>query len=262
MDRCRSFCVTDYERDREFWESFFEEELTYLLVGDEICPTTNRQHWQIFLHCKNPKTLKSMIKKLKPRHVEICKGTVQDNEKYCKKEKVAFELGNKPSPGQRTDLVAIQEKIKKKVPMEEIADQHFSQWVVYNRSFEKYQKMLIKERNWETEVEIYWGPPGSGKTRKAVDENPGAVFVEYENGFFQGYNGEDVVIFDDFEGYEFSRKLSLRLTDRYPMKLNIKNGDINFCAKKIIFTSNSNPETWICWNSAFKRRVTKIQFLC
>lgn len=253
-NKSRTYCVTDYILDRSIYDTLGK--ITYMCAGDEICPSTKRPHWQIFIRFADAKAFKALQKKLAPRHIEMMIGTVQQNLKYCTKEKIAFEIGKRPNPGKRTDLEEIKQKIEEGVAEVDIAADHFSKWCVYRRSFEAYRGMLVTPRDFVTEVEIVCGPPGCGKSKYAHEQ--GALFLEYENNFFLNYNHEEIVCFDDFDGNELPRKLILRLCDRYPLQLNVKGGSKEFVAKKIIFTSNRRPEEWFVYDKAFERRITKI----
>lgn len=253
-NKSRTYCVTDYILDRSIYDTLGK--ITYMCAGDEICPSTKKPHWQIFIRFADAKAFNALRKKLAPRHIEIMKGTVQQNLNYCTKEKIAFEIGTRPNPGKRTDLDEIRRQIEEGVPQVEIAANHFSKWCVYRRSFEEYRGLLVKPRDFETEVEIICGPPGCGKSRSAYEQ--GALFLEYENNFFLNYDHQEIVCFDDFEGHELPRKTLLRLCDRYPLKINVKGGSKEFVAKKIIFTSNRRPEQWLVYDQAFARRIKKI----
>lgn len=103
-----------------------------------------------------------------------------------------------------------------------IAENYFSQWIRYNKSFEKYRDIIQEDRRWKTEVIVYWGEPGSGKTRKAIEE--GGIPIQYRNGFWLGYNNQPVIIIDDFDSDSLPIDEFLKITDRYPYNINIKNG--------------------------------------
>ena len=82
--------------------------------------------------------------------------------------------------------------------------------------FAKYPKLYdnylaIKngnqQRHWKTEVVVYWGPPGTGKTRRAQFEaGKDAYWLRKpisRNGalWWDGYEGQDVVVIDEFYGW-------------------------------------------------------------
>ncbi len=118
-----------------------------------------------------------------------------------------------------------------------------------------------ERRTWKMEVLIYWGPPGTGKTRKAFTDHPGA-YMKGNSKWWGGYLGQETVIVDDFAPMEkqWSFDYWLRLLDRYPCRVECKGDDFEFVSRRIIITSNHDPALW--WfvdnKAAFFRRVTKI----
>ena len=85
---------------------------------------------------------------------------------------------------------------------------------------------------------------------------------DIENSILLSSESQETVIIDDFYGWMPFDTL-LRLTDRYPMLVDIKGGAVQFTAKRIIITSNEVPDNWYpnvsClphrWN-ALLRRIT------
>lgn len=114
-------------------------------------------------------------------------------------------------------------------------------------------KSFSKERSREfrtLEVFVYWGEGGTGKTRRALyDEDgkrlPDTYLVPKTDNFkwWDGYEGESVIVFDDFYGgMKWTKFLSI--TDGHQMLLEIKGGHIYAEWTKIIFTSNKHPDGW------------------
>lgn len=261
----RGFCFTSYELDESFFETLRQTyPIKYMVIGKETCPSTQRKHLQGYMYFTNPRGLAGVKRIMKPRHVEVAKGDATENFEYCSKEREFKEWGKRPQQGERTDLEMIQEMIKKNnEPQLNIADEYFSRWCQYGARFEKYRALCRPKRNWVTEVYIYWGAPGNGKTRKARTRFPNIVPVimngDINAPFVNGYNGEDEVLFDDFEPAVCSRAYMLKLLDRYPMEANIKGGSINWAPKVVIFTTNHDPHEWYCEDGAFRRRVLAVE---
>nr|QJI53723.1 MAG: replication-associated protein [Cressdnaviricota sp.] len=262
MSRARGFCFTDFVLDRAFYDTF---EWTYLLCGDERCPTTGRRHWQGYVHLPNGKTDTAMRKLMGGRHVEACRGTMEENINYCTKEgtnEIAIEEGVRPAQGHRSDLESIREMIEKNVGEVEIADMYFGKWCQYRRAFSDYRALKEPKRDWVTEIRYLWGESGSGKSRAAIEA--GAVMVNWTGQFVLGYNGEDVVCFDDVDqhtfGSELGRQMLLQMTDRYAMSVNVKGAERNWKPRVIYFTSNTKPEDCYPFNvAAMKRRYTEVR---
>lgn len=81
--------------------------------------------------------------------------------------------------------------------------------------------------------------------------------------WFDGYEGQDDVLMDDYQCSMLDREFFLRLLDRYPMQVPVKGGFVEWRPKRIIITSNHNPIDWyaseqnIC-DAAVQRRFDGI----
>lgn len=259
----RAFCFTDFEKNHDFWKEFYENNnVVWLKYGEEICPKTQRVHLQGVIYFKSRRTLVSVIKKTRPRHIEVCRGSIEDNDKYVSKDGKVIEFGSKPHQGHRNDLEEIKKKIEEGTKEVDIAREHFGKWCQYGKRFEAYRALIEPKRDWEPEVIILQGKPGTGKTTRAV--KAGAVTVctsgSYDNPFVGGYHGEDVVLFDDFDWKNVSKVWFLRITGGHPMDINIKGEkERNWKPKVIYITTNEDARTWWKGDKAWLRRITSIE---
>lgn len=96
----------------------------------------------------------------------------------------------------------------------------------------------------ERSVTVYWGPTGSGKSRRAWEE---ATFDAYPKDpmtkFWDGYQGQENVVIDEYRG-DISISHLLRWFDRYPVCVEAKHGGTVLKATRIWITSNLHPEEW------------------
>jgi len=199
--------------------------------------------------------------------VDKMKGTFLQNEDYSKKQKHEFRtFGIEPNQGDRTDLKGVMEKIRThNISQEDIAGFYPSLWCQYGRRFESYRILLEKERNWKTDIRVWWGPAESGKSRAARKWLGSGKYdtVDYtQGGFFIGYKGSENIILDDFEGQaSMEKKVFMNMADRYPLVVNVKGTERNWAPKRIAITSNTNPEGWYpSQKIACMRRLTKVVY--
>lgn len=138
----------------------------------------------------------------------------------------------------------IKEKLDNGATDKDIADEHFGSWVRYSKAFQQYRTLNLQDRNWKTIVHVLWGRTGTGKTRFCVDQTMNSPYWspgDYQ--WYDGYNGQKIVIFDDYRG-EYPIQQLLKLLDRYPMNVPIKGGFVKWSPTKIYITSNLPPSDW------------------
>jgi len=203
--------------------------------------------------------------KLFPRaHWEIAK--VADAENYCIKGEIVIDV-NCAAQGQRTDITKLITDLKRRVPDSELVESHPMLVLRYPRGVDRIAASLRAptDRWFNTTVEVYWGSPGSGKSRRCREIDPDLYSVhpsaEGATVWFDGYNYEQTILFDDFYGnirYEYL----LQLLDGYPLRVQIKGGFVQRAWTKVLFTSNRPPREWYggpCL--ALMRRITAVHEL-
>ncbi len=157
-------------------------------------------------------------------------------------------------PGSRTDLEVIKQYIDDECKegtftMCRLYETHFATCAKHWKFFTQYANMKAKKRCFATEVHVIWGETGIGKTRRAVELCEDNEYYKKPPGqWFDGYDGETHVLFDDFYGGEMKPSMFLQVTDRYPMRVPYKGGFRNWSPKVIYITSNVSPNDW--WSSA------------
>lgn len=262
MTKVRNFCFTTFEikNNIERVYTVVNGKIKYVVWQKESCPDTRREHYQGYCELANPQTYAG-IKRMfddDTMHIEPRKGTAQQAADYCKKAESRiegpWELGQISQQGKRNDLEEVTIKIKEGKSLATVAEEHPGTFIKFHRGMRELYNIINKPKNRERPmVEYHWGAPGAGKSRRAHEENPNAYhYVDNPNGWFDGYEGQDTVILDDFEG-KMPRALMLKLIDYYPHRMPIKGGFVPIVAYKFIFTSNSPHTTY--YDEAFSRRI-------
>lgn len=235
----------------------------YLVYGKEK-GQSGTPHLQGFITFSKPKRLSALKKISDTAHWEITKGTSLQASDYCKKGSQShdewkehgasgpnfgvgaevFEDGIAPTPGKRTDLQGVCDMIKDGESLQSIASQHPETFIKFGRGIRDLKLTLdTKYTPAGTRGIWYWGAPGTGKSRKAREDNPDA-YLKPQSKWFDGYNGEDVIILDDMDTNILGHYLKI-WTDRYPCTGETKGGTINLQHDKFIVTSNySIQQLW------------------
>lgn len=243
--KARLFCFTDFVLDKEFYD---QETLGFkwCVAGQEIAPETKKIHWQGVIYFKEQHNLTGVIKKMKPRHVELCYSSADDNEKYCKKDgNVVIEIGDKPQQGKRTDLIDIAKQIKEGTSVVDIADANPNAYHTYGRTMNFLEDIAQRKkfRNWMTKGTWYWGKTGVGKSCTALEGYTPETHYLYpnDNGWWDGYAGQETVVINDFRGCIPYGTL-LQLVDKWPTHVRRRCREpAPFLAKHVIITSALKP---------------------
>lgn len=229
-------------------------EMSRMLVSKEVSPG-GTPHLQARMTFRRAYRF-TALKKLSPKCSWSITECPQDSL-YCMKylSDVIINVDNR-KPGTRNDIAAFVNDVRNDMPVHELLTAHPAAYLRYPAAYSRIRSAVALPRTEPPQVIFIWGPPGTGKTRTAVED--GATMIEYHNGFITGYAGEDTILFDEFES-TFPVPLLLKLTDRYNPPINIKGGSIPFSAKKLYFTMNWDPTQFINCNPALKRRITELR---
>jgi len=254
MSKSNRFCFTlNNYTDIEYsilTQDLILNTVKYIIVGKEV-GEQGTPHLQGYFEFENNQKQRITAAKAKLTHVgisdsihlEIAKGTAQQNIAYCSKGGNFVELGQRPKgQGKRTDLDNAVDAIRNGSSISDLITDHGSQIVKYGKGLLLLQQMQQPKRFFKTEVYWLWGPPGSGKSRYAWETAPDAYAKNCSNKWWDGYENQEVVIMDDFRpSKEIPFSFILNLFDRYPLTVEVKGGMCTFNSKKIYVTTPMSP---------------------
>ena len=251
-----------------------ENKVKYFVYQLEECPDTGALHLQFYVEFTSPQRYTAVRRLVGVgAHWEPRQGTPAQADAYCRKRETQVVgpswIGERPSgQGSRTDLAAVQAALDSGETPQAVAREHFATWARYYRAIDRYYLEHQPPRTWEMDVRVYFGQPGSGKSRRAFDEAGADCYaLGHSNGaaWFDGYAGQHTVVIDDFYGW-LSWSFLLQLLDRYPFRVPTKGSHLPFVSRRIIFTSNSHPSEWYDYigkphmkYDALARRITTLE---
>ena len=216
----------------------------YIIFGEEIAPTTGTPHLQGFIYFKNAQEHLSARKVISmSAHVDSIKGTIDHNTRYCSKDGKYYEFGECPKQGKRSDLEEVYQQVRDGVDIDTIVMENPD---AYNRAHRVLNRMedIVMRRKRRTERtlgEWVYGGTGTGKSHYAFSHEDAYVYP-YDNGWWDSYKQQDVVIFDEFRGQIPFNEL-LRIVDIHP-NYSVRRRcrePMPFISKKVIITSALPP---------------------
>lgn len=252
----------------------------YAVVGKEV-GAFQTPHLQGFAVMRLRERLAGMKRILGTQrvHLEKARGTSAQAAEYCKKEGDFEEVGTPPRGASNIEdlkesvqakLLAAKADVDAGCDLMNLWENHFFVMCKFGKSLKEY--LAIAERRVprkKPRVELIWGAPGTGKTRYAhFFANlffEGDIWSYGGSGWFDGYNGQKVALFDDFYG-DIPLGLFLKVLDRYPVQVPIKGGFVNWIPERIFITSNTYVFNWYDKMSDFQsgallRRIDKEHYV-
>lgn len=277
------WCFTSYKADAPVYSS----EVSYGVCQQEVCPTTGREHWQGYVEFTQKKRLHLVQAAIGDAraHCELRKGTRGQAIAYCKKSESRKpgteprEHGECPAGEEsKSQMAQITGRIEQGGKYADICAEYPSAIIRYDKGIraliankESLQPMSYRALR----VLVLTGPPGCGKTRWAYDYITkfyaglayNKTYTAGQTSWWDGYNNQQVILIDDFEGEAPIEEL-LQLLGGYGhcRGWQVKGGFCHFNnLETVIFTSNSLSTEWY-WGrrnmpqskmDALKRRLTE-----
>ena len=286
----RNFCMTVCNPDEPVVIAAVKQlPLRYCVLARET-GAGGLRHFQCYVELKSQITWNRLKEILPGAHIEDRRGSAEQAIQYCKKGDqpkeewdqyrtlgdnygnnvdIALECGDPAKPGTRTDLENMCNMVQKGKRLSEIAAEDPVTFVKFSKGITNYHALMDEPRQLGAKVEVivHYGPTGTGKTYKAMHDNPGCYKYSLTNGqWYDGYEGHEVVVFDEFRG-QITFGTLLQLLDVYQMKVPVKGTFREWKPTKIIITSPVHPGLWypgLASNdgkiSQLKRRIASIYY--
>lgn len=262
----------------------------YFCLADERA-TTGTYHTHVFIYSKSPIRFSTLKNRFLVAHIEKAYGSVKENIEYIRKqgkwaydkeksetsiEGSFYEWGNIPSEKEEKSpkLYDLIKDINEGKRTAEIIEDK-PNYALKAREVETLRQMFVTEKKGSEfrflEVVYLYGSSGTGKTRSIYEKFPIREIcriTSYRNNriLFDAYNGEDVLVFEEFHSSNVPISDMLNYLDIYPLRLPARYNDKVALFTKVYITSNiplerqyvdiqqKAPEVW----KAFLRRITKV----
>lgn len=254
---------TSYETKAVTEEKLRAVGATWWLYGVETCPDTGRVHLQGMAYSP---VKRSWLRLMRPIHIEQCRDALKSID-YCKKgdqphEEWDTQGKDGPNYGRNADVTEHGERPtfniageRKKLTNAQLLGGNLEE-LVENELLSLYQYPKVKEarslfnlhkrKNVPPQGQHLWiyGPPRSGKSYAVYNKYKENIFMKQMNKWWDGYDGEKVVLLDDFDkgGKALGHHLKLWADYTLPVKGEIKRSTIPCFYDIFIVTSNYTIE--------------------
>ena len=269
----RSYCFTLNSKDGREQLDTFSERLRGGINHVRYCAWQLEQgdagtlHLQGYIELAKPQRLSWLKSHVSgDAHFERRKGTREQARDYCRKEESRvdgpWEIGEwgRGGAGSRSDLAEVVTAVTRGDGLAAIAEQFPIEFIKFHRGIERLINVSGKPRDPEVphRATLLFGPPGCGKTHRISRKHPGAYWKPCRSHWFDGYIGQDVIIYDDFNRGWFSLDDFCRIVDRYPVAVEYKGGHVNLSNTHSVFTSNTLPRSWYNFEKYGQERLEAI----
>lgn len=239
-------------------------ECRYVIYGKEV-GESGTPHLQGFVCFEALKRMAGVIKLLPGCHVEIARNAAAAIQ-YCKKDREFTERGLIPMSQKRkgemeSERWELAYDAAKDGRFEDIPKDILIKHLGNLKKIRAEFQVVLPTKDGELQHQWIWGAAGTGKTSKAMSENPRA-YLKGLNKWWDGYVDQEVVIIDDMDPFHKSMARDFKIwADRYPFPAEVKGGSIVIRPSKIVVTSNYRiHEVWDdeVTLAAMNRRFTEI----
>lgn len=276
------FTLNNYSQEEYLYlTTQFLPKVKWIVIGKETgeSGTPHLQGACILVRQTRFSTLKT-LPGLNRCHIEPMMGSPASSLAYCtKQDSTAFVYGETPEPGKRNDLSQVVQRIHDGESLKDLAVDEMGGMAIvkFHRGLTVLRSMVRKGRNPNRPPCVIWvhGPTGVGKTKtvfstalKYTKDNIDDIWMSCGSlQWFDGYDGQSIVIFDDIRSKDVSSfSFLLRITDRYPIRVPFKGGFVEWSPKLIFFTCPHSPSECFATRNVHKpedirqllRRITLV----
>jgi hypothetical protein len=275
--RFRGWCVTDHDTTKKHKNEVVEKlendpNCVKAIVSLETGSKTEKKHLQIYVEYTNGKTMSATKKTFGGKsHLENRRGTMFEAWTYCELEVQPFYTKGE-APMEDEVILSIWDKIVVDIDNgmgeHELAHLYPSSYARYSTGILRLIALRDKRllNTWrDIKVTYCYGPTGTGKTRHIMDmfEEKWRVHrvTNYKNPF-DGYEGQDIILFEEFRS-SLPQEQMLIYLDGYIPLLPCRYADKVGKYTQVFFATNISfdeqyqgqqekyPETHAAWTRRF-----------
>lgn len=258
MSKCARwvFTVPNYG---DWRPRYHVQEMQYMVWQFEVCPTTGTPHIQGYVRFRGAKRMNTVRDYLSTvtAHLEPAKGTEAHNRDYCTKES-SRQPGTQPTEhgtydatkgrqGSRVDLDTVCNAIKTGTPLSQVALENSATYTKYHAGLEKLRQHYLSTTASavrDVHTTVLWGPTGTGKSHRVRTAYPDAYIVYHGRDPFGNYQGQTVLIIEEFNYLFWEIDLMKQLLDKWPLQLDCRYTNKHALWTTVFILTNQDPRYW------------------
>lgn len=239
--QARYFMATIRESD---WEPKLEHGVKFI-KGQLECGDGGFRHYQLLVTFAQKKTIRQAKSTfgVASAHFEPTRSAAANDYVWKEDTRIGepFQFGSESfQRNSKTDW----DRIRNLASAGEMGDVPSEIYIRYYSNLQRIRVDSLQPIPMERSATVFWGPTGTGKSRRAWEEAGGSAYSkDPRTKFWCGYNGQQHVIIDEFRGAIDISHL-LRWLDRYPVRVEVKGSSVPLQATKFWLTSNIHPSEW------------------
>lgn len=234
-----------FDSPEAVFEAFKNRGAVFTIFQVERAPSTGRIHMQGYSRFGGPVRL-STLRLCCEGHFEIARGGEASNITYCSKDesRVAgpWESGERSRQGKRKDIDDVRDMVKRGKTYHDVLEcVQSNQALMFAKEYIRHLPLPLEK----TPPVVYWlhGATGTGKSQWVIDRLKDLQPIRHSRDLcvskscnLDPYENEEFAWFDDFRADRMPFNLLLQITDRYPMKVRVLYGYVEWKPEVIVFT--------------------------
>lgn len=236
----------------------------------ERCPDTKRFHVQGAVYFSNPVSPTNLIDTWgSSNHFEKAKGSAQDNFDYCTKSDSRlfgpWSMGTMPKQGKRTDWDDVKDDLQNGKTVNAVLLEH-PHLAPCKKGIEALAEAVLPPVPIKRDIFVWyiWGSPGVGKSHRVHYAFPNAYCITgklHEGKSFDRYAGEDTLILDEWQDYEWPLTTMNGILDCWRLTLQCRYANREARWTTVVIVTNhklSEAYPAVCGlGESFRRRINR-----
>ena len=250
----------------------FPEWVTYMVYQLEV-GAEGGEHFQGYMEFMGKHSFKQIceIPGLERAHLEPRRGTQLQADQYCRKTDtrvdgpwswgsmkeqgivISVRWKSRQSfleliyaVGSRSDILLVKEKVDAGAPLKRVTDEHFGTMMRIGKAIANYKRQNTRPRDFKSIVVLFCGPAGTGKSTfaKRLATYLGTLYKapqpKNSGAYYDDYDGETVMLLDEFDGHRMKPTDFNELFDRHEVVLPTHGSAGHQMVSKYIFICSKN----------------------